>query len=184
MHALSSERSVMYNVDIFEEGNLKMSIDDIYYGIKNELMNANDFINAILLCDINDCIDLLITEFYLIEYVNKDSIMCMLTKKYIKDNYDENLASAKWQYCILNHINNYYKDIIEKKMKIEEAYVDLNYPEELEKYIGYMPFKPSKQCTTPKKCEYCTNFRNCIEKTLEDLVRKYKINLQKQKLLT
>ena len=130
----------MYDINIFKEANVELTIADIYYGISNNMIYLDQVVDAVLLCNnIND-VDIFIAEFFYMDSLDKNDIQGLLEKLYWEKIIDADAVTAKkWQHCIIKHIMTVYDDFELQKLKIAEAYADLDYPQDMDELVYYMP---------------------------------------------
>lgn len=132
----------MYGIDIFE--NIKMPIDwyMIYWGIKNGILSADiaqDYVCRKMEQD-EDVLD----EESELSWKSEDLTSVLETIEKIPkflDKIEENMKQAKEKVriAIIIFLRQTEKDSSKLFEQIDMVYANFDYPEDMEKFISYMP---------------------------------------------
>lgn len=158
----------MYNLDIFDTYHMQITWYDIYFGVKNKLLDlksVRDYAIRCLEVDDNYC-----QEVVELAWPNNDILSVIENIKKILDeehNFNEALSSMKWQYCIIKYLVNKNMDFEELSDALDEIYADFNYPVDMEEFISYMPIKDDYNPTEHTKEENIERIRKKIDIFLE-----------------
>ena len=130
----------VYDINIFKEANVELTVADIYYGIRNNLIYTEQVVDAVLLCNNIDDVDGFFAEFFYMDSLDRCDIQELFECLYEKEIIDsDDVSVAKWQYCIVKHIMMIDDDFELQTLKIAEAYADLDYPHDMDGIVYYMP---------------------------------------------
>ena len=137
------------NINMLDKSGIDYDWRTLYVGISVNLMECNELtIYALKVMENN--------EYKYDEFINElawgieDNLKGeLLTKMVLKFNLDTLIPqSTSWEleirklrYAILNYLNSTIDDANELLKKVEEVYADFNYPQEMEKFIAYMPVR-------------------------------------------
>lgn len=132
----------MYGIDIFE--NIKMHIDwyMIYWGIKNGILSVN--IAQDYVCRKMEQDEAVSDEESELSWKSEDLTSVLETIEKIPkflDNIEENMKQAKEKVriAIIIFLRQTEKDSSKLFEQIDMVYANFDYPEDMEKFISYMP---------------------------------------------
>ena len=168
----------MYGIDIFE--NINMSIDwyMVYWGIKNEILGVN--IAQDYVCRKMEQDETLLDEEIELSWKSEDtaSVLDIIEKMpQFLDAIEENMEKAKEKVriAIIMFLRQTEKDVSKLFEQIDMVYANFNYPEDMEKFITYMPMDAeyiSKDHSIEENIRYLlSQLDNYISKQ----VQKYKL---------
>lgn len=166
----------MYSCDIFAVQNVKLNLGDLYWGLKFNLFNTNEIAENVLLCNnMSNFYELLVEIYSLDDIYLKDDVLLLL-EKYICDEYNtyERIALDKWKYCVISDIVNKEITFDEKKIEIEKLYASLNYPEDMDCIVYYMPYDDSTVL-----CKSMESHENVLCNNILEFLKIKKIVLKK-----
>ena len=141
---LRNEVIDIYTIDLFEKCNLRMHWGDLYWGIKESLLDiklVSKFAVEFIMSDSQVDID----EIYELAWETEDResvlnlIERVLMKLLVQENQDYELIMRRWRYCIVKTLKEQEHDISVLFDKVEIIYADFNYPVEMIGFIKYMP---------------------------------------------
>lgn len=132
----------MYGIDIFD--NIKMSVDwyMVYWGIKNKILNvdiAKDYV-----CRKMEQDDIVSEEELELAWKSDDLVEILENIEQIpqfQNSLDENMIEAKnkIRVAIIIFLRKTENDIAKLIEKTDMVYADFDYPQDMEKFISYMP---------------------------------------------
>ena len=105
-------------------------------------------------------------------WINDDILSAIEIIEKILDrehNTQSKATSIKWQYCIIKSLLNEKLSFEELSSKLDVIYADFDYPEDMEKFISYMPIKDDYNPTEHTREE---NEKRILKKVYDFLVRK------------
>lgn len=162
----------MYDLNIFDICHVRITWNDVYFGIKNGFLNLDCVRDYALRCiELNEDV---FQEVIDLAWPNKDELSVIEIIKKILDkeqNFNVEKASMKWQYCIIKHLESKNLKPEELHSKLNELYADFNYPEDMEEFISYMPTKDGYNPTEHSKDE---NNKRILQKVADFLEKKNK----------
>lgn len=170
-HRLGGEQ--VYNLDVFDAYHIQLTWDDVYYGVKNKLLNleaVRDYAIRCLEMDDDYC-----QEVAELAWPNNDMLSVLESIEKIlgeKHNLNETLSSMKWQYSIIKYLVNKNIDFEELSNALDEVYADFNYPEDMEEFISYMPIKDDYNPTGHTNEENTERIRKKIDMFLANKYEK------------
>jgi len=162
----------MYNLNIFDKNNMQITWCDIYYGIKNNLLDlkcVSDF--AVRCLERNETNNQEIVELAW-QSEDKDYLLKKISN-IIKqsDEFSINQSELKWQYCIVKNLKIKQMEFDDLSNKLDELYASFNYPEDMEEFISYMPIKDNYDPTIHTREENMERIFKKIDEFLNKKLR-------------
>lgn len=139
-----------YSIDILKQSKIKYDWKTIYIGLELSIIKNNDITNYAVefLSTHQECNNPFIIE---LAWGKNDIEYRRILKNILKELNDEHLLKdsnlwkcekRKWRFSILKCLKEMYQDEPKELLnKIVEVYADFDYPEDMERFINYMPPK-------------------------------------------
>lgn len=150
---------MMYKTAIFYENNIHLDWFILYFCIENDLLNPNT-VDEYLTQKINSGYILSENEsnILLLDDLSKEKVLNAIKKiPDLSKNFDENIliAKEKTKFAIISYLRKYENNLSILFEKIDNLYADLDYPEDMENFVSYMPINEniSKNFQTHKDFE-------------------------------
>jgi len=160
----------MYDLSIFDNNNVNITWSDIYYGIKNnllELMCVSEYAIKYIEKTGDDCQKIIDLAW---QNDDKSDLLKDMAQIIKKENESDDCQSIiKWQYCIVKELRDRQMKIEDLSDCLDEAYANFEYPEEMEEFISYMPIKDGYNPSIHTKEE---NIERILKKVDEFLTNK------------
>lgn len=135
----------LYDLKIYENKSVKVSWEDIYYGIKNNFLiprSASEFAVSQINAEeekLSEIIDLAW------ENTEREFILDLLERFLFctsnMNNIGEKATIKKLRICILEDLIYREKNVKILQEKVDIIYSDFGYPEDMEELVSYMPQK-------------------------------------------
>ncbi|MDR4328758.1 DUF2247 family protein [Bacillus pseudomycoides] len=130
----------MYSYTIFITNNIPCNWATLLIGLQSNFITVNE-INKYAENFLLEHPDASTDEILELNWLKDDTEKAILLLKELAKNIDWNLHDEikKWRYCGLKHIRNSSNNYADMLERVALLYSDLDYPEEMESFIYYLP---------------------------------------------
>lgn len=120
------------------------SWQELLYGLENQIITRNDVVNyaAHILDEEISGFDLILKLAIADEY--EDILSCLRELANLETYEEKEEIKDKWRYLILKELHDNQTDKDQLNEKVEEIYADFDYPEDMIRFIRYMPSTDGK----------------------------------------
>ncbi len=167
----------MYKIDIFDRISMKLDWYMVYYGISNNMLDidvAQEFACRKLMNteEVKEELELSWGESNRLDVLE---LIAKMLKTQHEDDKNMEEAKEKLRTAIIIFLRDSEKDVVKMLDKIDITYAEFGYPEDMEKFISYMPVPMDdkdilEQCTVEDSRKYLLNN---LDKFIERQKRKY-----------
>ena len=167
----------MYSLALFD--NIQMPLDWylLYFGIENNFLNPK-VASEYLFRKINNNENLSDSEndILFLEQFDKNEILDLIRNNLnILPNFDNkiDIAKDKTKFAIIAYLRLTENNISHLLEKIEYLYANLNYPQDMESFIYYMPIDENIAKNFKNPEDYQNNILRNIDIFLKEKAKKY-----------
>jgi len=168
----------MYRLNIFDDINMSVDWYVIYWGIKNKILNL-DVVHDYVCKKIEQNIKISEKEIELLwESDNLTNILGIIEKMpEFQNDIEENITKAKdkIRIAIIIFLRKTIYNIPKLLEKIDMIYEDFDYPEDMEKFISYMPIDDNYISTNHFLGESRNYLLSNLDLFIKEQIKKYKL---------
>lgn len=170
----------MYEINIFDKIKMQLDWAMVYYGIKNDILNID--IAQEFACRKLECDDQLSAEELELSWNSSNRLDVLeLIKRILETqgNVQQRIECAKdkIRIAIIVHLRETEKDKAKLLEQIDMVYAEFDYPEDMEKFISYMPHDDefvSKNHTIDENRNYLVSK---IDDFIKEQQKKYQLEI-------